>query len=346
MGSSASARPRVAVVGAGGWGTTIACLVARREPVALLARSAAGAERLAADRENRAHLPGVAFPQGLVVSADPAEALATAELVVMAVPSAHLRAVARLVGPALPAGVALLSLVKGLEPGTLLRMSEVIADATGVPPRRIAVLSGPNLAPEVARGLPASAVVAAEDPALAREIVERIGTRRFRLYVNRDVVGVEIAGAFKNVIAIAAGAAEELGFGDNGKAALITRGLAELIRLGVAAGADPLTFAGLAGVGDIVATCSSPLSRNHRLGVELARGRRWEELRESLGGVAEGAHTVDAAIALGERLGVELPIAREVHAALFEGKSVERCVVALLAREGREEARVGEPGRR
>lgn len=333
---------RVAVVGAGAWGTTIAVLVARREPVVLVARSAEAAARLEADRENVARLPGVPFPDGLALSSDPSS-VREADLVIVAVPSAHLRELASQVGPAIDPAADVLSLSKGLEGGSLLRMSEVIASATGVAIERIAVLSGPNLAPEIARALPASAVVAATDIVLARRVAARVGTRRFRLYVNSDVVGVEISGAFKNVIAIAAGAAEELGFGDNGKAALITRGLAELIRLGVAAGADPLTFAGLAGVGDIVATCSSPLSRNHRLGVELARGRRWSELREELSGVVEGAHTVDAAIALGARLGVELPIAREVHAALFEGKSVERCLVALLSREVREEERGAAP---
>lgn len=334
------AHPRVAVVGAGGWGTTLAVLLGRREPTVLVARSQAAATRLNAERENAARLPGVALPDGVIVTADPA-AIRSADLVIVAVPSAYLRETITALAPFLAPAAAILSLVKGLEGGTLLRMSEVIAEVAGMDPDRIAVLSGPNLAPEVARGLPASAVVAASDPELAERIAARVGTRRFRLYVNRDVVGVEIAGAFKNVIAIAAGAAEELGFGDNGKAALITRGLAELIRLGVAAGADPLTFAGLAGVGDLVATCSSAISRNHRLGVELARGRSWAELSDTLGGVAEGPHTVAAAIALGERLGVDLPIAREVHAALFEDKPVERCLVALLAREPREEARVG-----
>src|SRR5262249_48297192 len=202
---------------------------------------------------------------------------------------------------------------------------------------RSAALSGPNLALEIARGLPASAVVAAEDEALAERVQRRLGRREFRLYVNRDVLGVELCGALKNILAIAAGAAEELGFGDNGKAGLMTRGLAEMTRLGIAAGANPLTFAGLAGIGDVIATGGSSLSRNHRLGVELARGRRWGDIEATLPGVAEGAYSVDAALALADELGVEMPIAREVHRALFEGKSVQRCLIDLLARESKDE---------
>jgi glycerol-3-phosphate dehydrogenase (NAD(P)+) len=216
-------------------------------------------------------------------------------------------------------------------------MTQVIAAAGGFAPRRLAALSGPNLAGEIARGLPASAVVAAEDPMLADRIVERLGRREFRLYVNSDVLGVELCGALKNVLAIAAGAADGLGFGDNGKAGLMTRGLAEMTRLGVAAGANPLTFAGLAGIGDLIATCGSTLSRNHRLGMELAKGRTWAEIEAALPGVAEGAYTVDAALALAARHNVEMPIAQEVHNALFEGKSVQRCLIDLLARESKDE---------
>ncbi len=328
---------RIAVVGSGAWGTTIAILIARREPVTLVCHSPVTAARLSAERRNEVRLPGIAFPDALRLSADPTAVADAADLVAFAVPSAHLRSTAGVVGPQVPPGADVLSLVKGLEGGTLLRMSQVIAEAAAVDVRRIAALSGPNLALEIARGLPASAVVAAENMALAGRIRARIATRRFRLYVNGDILGVELSGALKNIIAIAAGAAEELGFGDNGKAGLMTRGLAEMMRLGIAAGANPLTFAGLAGIGDIIATCGSPLSRNHRLGVELACGRPWSEIESTLPGVAEGAYTVDAAIALADRLGVEMPIAREVHRALFEGKSAERCLVTLLARESTDE---------
>jgi glycerol-3-phosphate dehydrogenase (NAD(P)+) len=268
--------------------------------------------------------------------------VASADLVIFATPSLHLRSVVTRVAPHLAPGADVLSAVKGLEAGTLLRMSEVIADAGGIAPSRVAALSGPNLAGEIARGLPASAVVAADDSALAGRIAARLGRREFRLYVNRDILGVELCGALKNIVAIAAGAADGLGFGDNGKAGLMTRGLAEMMRVGAAAGANPLTFAGLAGIGDVIATCGSRLSRNHRLGEELARGRSWSEIEATLGGTAEGAYTVDAALALADRLEVEMPIAREVHRALFEGKSVQRCLIDLLSRESKDE--LGELG--
>ena len=332
-----AAQPRVAVIGAGAWGTTLAALVGRHEPVVLLAHSAESAARIVAARRNEARLPGIDLPVAVVVSAETASLESAVDLVIFAVPSAHVRATLERLAPAIHPSADVVSVVKGLERGSFLRMSEVIAEAGAIEPHRIAALSGPNLAGEVARGLPASAVVAADDLALAERVQRRIGTRRFRLYVNRDLLGVELCGALKNVIAIAAGAADGLGFGDNGKAGLITRGLAEMMRLGIAAGANPLTFAGLAGLGDVVATCGSPLSRNHRLGMELARGRSWTDIEATLPGVAEGAYTVDAAIGLAERLDVDLPIAREVHAALFEGKSVRRCLVDLLARESKDE---------
>ena len=329
--------PRVAVVGAGAWGTTLAILLGRVEPVLLIAHDAEAAERIGAVRENARRLPGIPLPDAVTVSAETAAVADAADLVIFAVPSTHLRAVAERLAPHLPGSADVLSVVKGLEPGSLLRMSQVIAQAAAVSPRRVAALSGPNLALEIARGLPASAVVAAEEPELADRIVERIGRREFRLYVNSDLLGVELCGALKNIVAIAAGAADGLGFGDNGKAGLMTRGLAEMTRLGIAAGANPLTFAGLAGIGDVIATCGSTLSRNHRLGVELAKGRRWADLEATLPGVAEGAYTVDAALALARRHDVEMPIAQEVHNALFEGKSVQRCLIDLLARESKDE---------
>jgi len=331
------AGPRVAVIGAGAWGTTLARVAARVEPVTLLCHSEATATRIRETGRNDARLPGVNLPATLVATADAAALRDATDLVIFATPSAHLRATVEMVAPFLASGADLLSVVKGLEHGTLLRMSQVIAEASGVPIGRIAALSGPNLAAEVARNLPASAVVAATDQALAERVVARLARRRFRLYVNEDILGVELCGALKNVVAIAAGAADGLGFGDNGKAGLLTRGLAEMTRLGIAAGANPLTFAGLAGMGDLIATAGSHLSRNHRLGEELAKGRTWAEIEATLPGTAEGAYTVQAALALAERLGVEMPIAREVERALFEGKSVKRCLVDLLARESKDE---------
>ncbi len=337
MTSPTAAGPRVAVVGAGAWGTTLAALLAGQEPVTLVCRSEAVAEEIGSSRRNQRRLPGIELPDDVIATADPGAIAAATELVIVAVPSAHVRDVVAGLARHVPASADVLSVVKGLEPGTLLRMSEVIADAGKIDPSRIAALSGPNLAVEIARGLPASAVVAADAPDLADRIVDRVGRREFRLYVNSDMLGVELCGALKNIVAIAAGAADGLGFGDNGKAGLMTRGLAEMTRLGIAAGANPLTFAGLAGIGDVVATCGSRLSRNHRLGEELAKGRKWAEIEASLPGVAEGAYTVDAALALARRYGVEMPIAQEVHNALFEGKSVQRCLIDLLARESKDE---------
>ncbi len=342
---------RVAVVGAGAWGTTLATIVGGVEPVGLVCRSAELATEIMLTGRNERRLPGIDLPAVVVASADPGVLADASDLVVFAVPSRHLRASVEAAAPHLAAGADLLSVAKGLEAGSLLRMSEVIAEAAGVPAERIGALSGPNLAGEIAGGLPASAVVAASDPALADRIVARLSRREFRLYVNRDILGVELCGALKNIVAIAAGAADALGFGDNGKAGLLTRGLAEMTRVGIAAGANPLTFAGLAGVGDLIATCGSALSRNHRLGVELAHGRAWPEIEATMPGTAEGAYTVDAALALAGRLGVEMPIAREVHNALFEGKSVQRCLIDLLSRETKDEladyerwvARIGRP---
>lgn len=334
--------PRVAVVGTGAWGTTLALLVSRREPVTLLGHSPETVERIAGTRRNEPRLPEVVLPATIQVTVDPAH-LEAAELVVFAVPSRHLRATTARIAAFVRPDADLLSVVKGLEPGSLDRMSEVVAQAVGTPERRVAALSGPNLALEIARGLPASAVVAAEDEDLARRIQVRLGRRRFRLYTNPDIRGVELCGALKNIVAIAAGAADGLGFGDNGKAGLITRGLAEMIRLGIPYGAHPLTFAGLAGIGDLIATCGSRLSRNHRLGEELARGRPWSELETALPGVAEGAYAVDAALELARRHGVEMPIAQEVHLALYEGKSAQKCLHDLLSREQRDEL-AGFPG--
>jgi glycerol-3-phosphate dehydrogenase (NAD(P)+) len=339
---SPASAPRVAVVGSGAWGTTLALLVARAEPVTLLSHSPETAARIAETRQNERRLPGVELPPRIQVTADPGVLDTAADLVIFAVPSAHLRSTVARAAPSISRSVDVLSVVKGLESETLLRMTEVVADASaaaGAPiePERIAALSGPNLAQEIARGLPASAVIASTDPAVGDRIVARLSRREFRLYTNPDVLGVELCGALKNIIAIAAGAADGLGFGDNGKAGLITRGLAEMTRLGIAAGANPLTFAGLAGVGDVIATCGSGLSRNHRLGEELAKGRPWSEIEASLPGVAEGAYTVDAALALAARHGVEMPIAQEVHNALFEGKSVQRCLIDLLSRESKDE---------
>jgi glycerol-3-phosphate dehydrogenase (NAD(P)+) len=329
--------PALAVIGAGAWGTTLATMLSKSAPVTLVARDEAHAAALRAAGENRRYLPGVPLDERIRIAAAPTALSGASELVIFAVPSRAMRSVASAVAAELSSDAVLLSVAKGIERDSLLRMTEVIAEVVPAAASRVAALSGPNLALEISRGLPAAAVVAAADDSVSRRVVELLGGRTFRLYRNRDVVGVELAGALKNIVAIVAGAVDELGAGDNAKAAITTRGLAEMTRLGVALGANPLTFAGLAGIGDILATSSSALSRNHRLGVELATGRPWREIESTLPGVAEGAYTVRAAVALAEREGVEMPIAREVHAVLYEDKDVRASVVDLLARASRDE---------
>lgn len=329
--------PHRAVVGAGTWGTTLALHLAKQEPVVLLARDEDQAAEIAEERQNRRYLPGINLPVEVEVTADVAALASVDDLVIFAVPARAMRETAGRLAAHLQEEVVLLSVAKGIEHGSLLRMTQVLAEVLPAAGGRIAAMSGPNLALEIAQGLPASSVVASEDEQVSARVIEMLGTRSFRLYRNRDVTGVELCGALKNIVAIAAGAAERLGFGDNGKAGLITRGLAEITRLGIAAGAHPLTFAGLAGLGDVNATCYSALSRNHRLGVELAKGRRWADIEGTLPGVAEGAYTVSAALEMAARHGVEMPIAQEVHNALFEGKSVQRCLIDLLSREQKDE---------
>lgn len=327
---------QVGVIGAGAWGTTLALHLAdAQRPVTLWAHSSEAAERLAHERENRRYLPGSTFPPNLRVVTDDAFLAEPHRLFVLAVPSAHLRASLARLRDGLYPEAALLSVVKGIEEGTHRRMSEVIAEE--LPGRRIAVLSGPNLAREIAAGKPAGSVVASVDADLAAELASVLGGDRFRLYTNPDVVGVELAGALKNVVALAAGMVDGLGFGDSAKAGIITRGLAEMTRLGVAAGAHPLTFAGLAGVGDLIATCMSPLSRNRRAGELIASGVPWPEAGERLNGVAEGVATVAGALGLAAAHDVELPIAEQVRAVVHEGRPPMVAVAELMSREVKDE---------
>jgi len=322
----------LAVLGAGNWGTTLAVLQARAgRTVTLWARRPEQAALLAQTRENVAALPGVALPSGIVVTSSLEQALAGAGAVVLAVPAQSLRVLARQLAPLLAQGTPLVSAAKGIEIESGARLSEVLAQELGAG-WPMAALSGPNLAPEIARGLPAAATLASAELALAEEMQEALATPTFRLYASTDLVGVELAGSLKNVIALAAGICDGLGLGDNGKAAIITRGLAEMTRLGVAAGAQPLTFAGLSGLGDLVATCGSRLSRNHRVGEALARGRPLAEIEAELGMVAEGVPTARAVRVLAARHGVEMPISAQVYAVLFEGKSARAAAQDLLAR--------------
>ncbi len=323
---------RVAVVGAGAWGTTLAILLAGSgRPVTLWAHTTEAASALAAERENRRYLPGVPLPAEVNVTGHDAELGGEHRALVFAVPSAHVRETARRLAPALEGAAPVLSVVKGIEEGSQRRMSQIIQ--AELPGRSVAVLSGPNLAREIAAGKPAGSVIASDHADLARDMSALMAGDRFRVYTNPDVIGVELCGALKNVIALAAGLVDGLRLGDSAKAAIITRGLAEMTRLGVAAGANPLTFAGLAGVGDLIATCMSPLSRNRQAGELMASGMTWTDASTRLTGVAEGVATVRGALALAAAHGVELPIAEQVAAVVHEGRSPMHAVAELMSRE-------------
>ncbi len=329
----------ITVIGAGNWGATLAVLYARAgHDVLLWDRDPERVEAMRETRLNERYLPGVPLPPSLRLSADLAEAVRERALVVLAVPAQSIRAVADGAAPYLSDEAIVVIAAKGLEIGSGRRMSEVVAESLRPRQRRgIAVLSGPNLAGEIVRELPAAAVVAARHRPTAVRAREVLSTARFRLYVSTDVIGVELGGALKNVIALAAGLADGLGYGDNGKASIMTRGLAEIARLGVAVGARQATFAGLSGLGDLIATCASTLSRNHHVGFELGQGRALAEIQAGMTSVAEGVTTTRAARELARRYGVEMPITEQIYAMLFEGKSPHAAVAELLAREARDE---------
>lgn len=321
----------VVVIGAGAWGCTFARVVAEAGArVALACHSAEQAMALRETRHDRIHLGDVALPDEVLVThvADPA-ALEGASMLVIALPSRAVAAEAAALGPRIPAGAGVLSLTKGLEPGTGRVLSDVWTGAApGVP---FAVLSGPNHAEEVAQGQPAAAVVSGH-PALAARVQQVVSGPAFRVYVNDDLLGVELCGAAKNVIALAAGMSDGLGFGDNAKAALITRGLAEMTRLGRAGGATDATFRGLAGMGDLIATCTSRHSRNRRAGEMIARGMPADAVEREIGQVVEGLATARALLTRAEAAGVELPISEQVAAAAFEGRPPAECLRNLMAR--------------
>jgi glycerol-3-phosphate dehydrogenase (NAD(P)+) len=326
------------VFGTGSWGTTLAIMLARRgAPVTLLARGRAEADGLRLAGENARFLPGVPFPPSLEVTSDVA-VLREAETLTLAVPSEALVVAVEMLGPRLPARAIVVIGSKGLVQSARAerprRLTEVLAAAL---PNAVCALSGPNLAREVARSLPSTTVVASKNAEAAGTIQRLFTGGSFRVYTSTDVIGVELGGALKNVVALAAGAAEGMQLGDNAKAALITRGLAEISRLGGALGAQPLTFAGLAGLGDLVATCASPLSRNRRLGEALSSGRGLAEAQREVGQLAEGVPTTRAAVALARHAAVEMPIAQQMHAVLFEGKDPRQAVFDLMQREPKAE---------
>jgi glycerol-3-phosphate dehydrogenase (NAD(P)+) len=324
-------RRRVAVIGAGAWGTALAALLCRNgHRVALWTRRAEHAQRIADTRENSDYLPGIALDAGMTVSADLAAAAAAADAVLLAVPAQHLRAIATLLARHLGPAAPVLLCAKGIERGSLALMTEVAAAC--LPGRPLAVLSGPTFAGEVARGLPTAVTLATTDPGLGPELVALLGTRSFRPYLSSDPVGAEIGGAVKNVLAIACGIVAGRGLGENARAALITRGLAEITRLALARGGRAETLMGLSGLGDIVLTCTSPASRNTSLGMALGQGRDLPSILAERRSVAEGVFSAGPVVALAERSGVDMPIARAVDAVLNRGAALTAVISELLAR--------------
>ncbi len=321
------------VVGATTWGTTLALVMAAEgRPVTLLARGDTEFAALESARENARFLPGIRFPSSLRVSPDPAAA-GRATLAIIAVPSERLRENARRIAGHLTPGAVVLNAAKGLELPSSLRMSQVLAEE--LPPEiqpGICSLSGPNLAKEIAHGKPSSTVVASESSEAAELAQDRLLSSRFRVYTSSDLTGVELAGSLKNIVALGAGICDGLALGDNAKAAFITRALTEIARLGAAAGAHPMTFAGLAGVGDVIATCASRLSRNRYVGEQLALGRSWAEIRESMDNVAEGVNATGAALRMAEGMGVEMPIAQTTYRVLHQGLHPREAAAELMER--------------
>ncbi|MFC8293291.1 NAD(P)H-dependent glycerol-3-phosphate dehydrogenase [Streptomyces sp. NPDC057242] len=331
---------KAAVFGNGSWGTAFAMVLADAGcEVSLWGRRAELAAEINATRANPDYLPGVELPAAVTATAVPAEAAADADFTVLVVPSQTLRGNLAAWTPLLAPDTVLVSLMKGVELGTAKRMSEVITEVADVPAERVAVLTGPNLAKEIAARQPAAAVAACVDETVAQRLQTACLTPYFRPYTNTDVVGCELGGAVKNVIGLAVGIADGMGLGDNSKATLITRGLAETTRLGLAMGADPLTFSGLAGLGDLVATCSSPLSRNHTFGTNLGRGMTLQETIAATKQTAEGVKSCESVLDLGRRHGVDMPITETVVSIVHEGKPPIVALKELMSRSAKPERR-------
>jgi glycerol-3-phosphate dehydrogenase (NAD(P)+) len=327
---------RVAVLGGGAWGTVLASVAASRgHEVALWEFHTKAAEELARTRTSARSVPGFSLPPAVAVTSDLARAVTGRDVVILVVPSDTVRATLAAARQVIAAGTLVICASKGLEPGSHLTMAQVIADV--VPASRVVLLSGPSFAQEIAAGLPAALVAASADPRANETAVACLGGERFRIYTSDDVTGVAIGGALKNVMAIAVGCSDGFGFGLNARAALMTRGLAEMGRLAVRMGAHPLTLAGLAGFGDLVLTCTGELSRNRQVGLALARGETLEQIVASLGHVAEGIGTARTAAALADELNVDLPITRAVSSVLHEGKTARAAVTELLSRDVGEE---------
>ncbi|MDQ0845326.1 MULTISPECIES: NAD(P)H-dependent glycerol-3-phosphate dehydrogenase [unclassified Streptomyces] len=331
---------KAAVFGTGSWGTAFGMVLADAGcEVTLWGRRANLVDAVNTTRTNPDYLPGIELPEKLRATTDPAEALHEADFTVLAVPSQTLRGNLAAWVPKLPADTVLVSLMKGVELGTAKRMSEVVEEVAHVPADRVAVVTGPNLAKEIAQRRPAAAVVACRDEAVAQRLQAACHTPYFRPYTNTDVVGCELGGAVKNVIGLAVGIADGMGLGDNAKGSLITRGLAETTRLGLAMGADPLTFSGLAGLGDLVATCSSPLSRNHTFGTNLGRGMTLQETIAVTKQTAEGVKSCESVLDLARRHGVDMPITETVVGIVHEGKPPVVALKELMSRAAKPERR-------
>jgi glycerol-3-phosphate dehydrogenase (NAD(P)+) len=326
---------KICVINAGGWGTALSVLLADKgSDVRLWARRPELAQLLASTRENPDYLAGVRLPDNVVVTSDLSEAVAGVSVVLVTVISRYMRPLASMLAPLVSPHQVVANASKGLDPATLMRGSEILEESLGISHRgRVAALSGPNLAREVAAGMPTATVVACPDAGVGRQLQSVLSTRTFRVYTNPDIVGVELCGAMKNVVALAAGMADGLGYGDNSKAAIITRSLAEVGRLVHRMGGSPMTVAGLAGIGDIIATCASRQSRNRAAGEAIARGRSVAEVQASTPMVAEGIPATDAVMKLADSHGVDMPITRQVHAVLYEGISPHQGLAQLMGRE-------------
>jgi glycerol-3-phosphate dehydrogenase (NAD(P)+) len=330
---------RVAVLGAGSWGTTVATLACRNTPTRLWARRPEVADEINEQHTNERYLPRTPLPRALVATDSIEEAIRDADLVVLGVPCRGIRTTLEEVRKFLRPWVPIISLAKGLEVGTHLRVTQVIHDV--IPDHPAGALTGPNLAREIMAGFAAASVVAIDDERVARQVQRVFHSGLFRVYTNHDVIGCELGGALKNVIAIASGMGDGLGVGDNTRAAVITRGLAEITHLGVAMGGDARTFAGLAGMGDLIATCVSPQSRNRFVGEQLGRGRTIDEITTEMHMVAEGVSTSRVVLELAARHGVELPIAREVFGVVHEGATAQQAYRGLTRRMPGAETDVG-----
>ncbi|HJT38419.1 MAG TPA: NAD(P)H-dependent glycerol-3-phosphate dehydrogenase [Actinomycetota bacterium] len=328
----------VAVVGSGSWGTAFASVLAANNVDTILwGRRAETVHHINTSRANPDYLRDVRLPASLRATHDLEQAVVDTPVVVLGIPSHAFREKVAEIAPMIGDDTVLVSLTKGIERDTLMRMSQVAAEAADIPADRVAVLSGPNLAKEVAKGLPGASVVACLDETRAHALQRLFHAPTFRVYTNTDVCGVEIGGATKNVVAIAAGVADGLGYGENALAALVTRGLVEITRLGVRLGADPITFAGLAGVGDLVATCLSKQSRNHHVGEQLGKGRPLDDIIASMNMVAEGVKSCAGILAMAERVSCDMPIASRVGKVLYEGADVKEMVDSLLTRDAEPE---------